>query len=50
MGEENTTQTILVVGGGITGITAAIEAAEAGLLMQSDGEHRTSRALTTPSL
>ena len=30
MGEENTTQTILVVGGGITGMSAAIEAAEAG--------------------
>ena len=27
---ENATQTILVVGGGITGMTAAIEAAEAG--------------------
>jgi quinone-modifying oxidoreductase subunit QmoA len=30
MGEEKTTQTILVVGGGISGTTAAIEAAEAG--------------------
>lgn len=30
MGEERTTQTILVVGGGISGTTAAVEAAEAG--------------------
>lgn len=30
MGEEKTTQTILVVGGGISGISTAIEAAEAG--------------------
>jgi len=30
MGEAKTTQTILVVGGGISGTTAAIEAAEAG--------------------
>jgi len=30
MGEEKTTQSILVVGGGISGTTAAIEAAEAG--------------------
>ena len=30
MGEERTTQSILVVGGGISGTTAAIEAAEAG--------------------
>ena len=30
MGEEKTTQSILVVGGGISGSTAAIEAAEAG--------------------
>jgi len=30
MGEAQTTQTILVVGGGISGTTAAIEAAEAG--------------------
>ena len=29
MGEEKTTQTILVVGGGISGTTTAIEAAEA---------------------
>lgn len=30
MGEEKTTQTILVVGGGISGTTTALEAAEAG--------------------
>ncbi len=30
MGEEKTTQTILVVGGGISGVTTAVEAAEAG--------------------
>ena len=30
MGEEKTTQTILVVGGGISGATTAVEAAEAG--------------------
>ena len=30
MGDEKTTQTILVVGGGISGTTAAVEAAEAG--------------------
>lgn len=30
MGEEKITQSILVVGGGISGTTAAIEAAEAG--------------------
>ena len=30
MGEEKTTQTILVVGGGISGVSTAIEAAEAG--------------------
>jgi quinone-modifying oxidoreductase subunit QmoA len=30
MGEEKTTQTILVVGGGISGMSTAVEAAEAG--------------------
>ena len=30
MGEEKTTQTILVVGGGISGVSTAVEAAEAG--------------------